>query len=81
MTDREQVIAELQYMKRDVLEDSENDITLNKAIALLKEQEPALPTWSQGKAYCGNCGKRLPRKMADRETNYCSCCGRGVKWE
>jgi len=48
---------------------------------LLKEQEPALPTWSQGKAYCGNCGKRLPRKRADRETNYCSCCGRGVKWE
>jgi len=37
MTDREQVIAELQYMKRDVLEDSENDITLNKAIAMLKE--------------------------------------------
>jgi len=39
MTEREQVIAELQYMKRDVLEDSDKDITLNKAIALLKEQE------------------------------------------
>ena len=81
MTDREQVIAELQFMKRDVLEDSDKDITLNKAIALLKEHEPVKPTWSQGKAYCGNCGKRLPRKRADMETNYCSCCGRGVKWE
>ena len=39
MTDREQVIAELEYMKRDVLEDSDKDMTLNKAIALLKEQE------------------------------------------
>ena len=29
MTDREQVIAELEYMKRDMLEDSDNDITLN----------------------------------------------------
>ena len=47
----------------------------------MKEQEPALPTWSQGKAYCGKCGQRLPRKRADRETNYCSCCGQAVKWE
>lgn len=47
----------------------------------LKDQEPALPTWSQGKAYCGKCGQRLPRKCADREINYCCYCGRKVKWE
>ena len=48
---------------------------------LLKEQEPASPTWEQGKAYCGQCGQRLPRKKADREINYCGYCGRPVKWQ
>ena len=48
---------------------------------LLKEQEPASPTWEQGKAYCGKCGQRLPRKRADREINYCGYCGRQVKWD
>ena len=50
------------------------------AIAMLKEQEPLKPTWSQGKAYCGKCGQRLPRKRADREINYCGYCGQAVKW-
>lgn len=48
---------------------------------LLKEQEPASPTWEQGKAYCEKCGQKLPRKKADREINYCSYCGRPVKWK
>ena len=47
---------------------------------LLKEQEPMKPTWSQGKAYCGKCGQRLPRKSVDREINYCGYCGQAVKW-
>ena len=51
------------------------------AIAMLKEQEPVKPTWSQGKAYCGNCGQRLPRKCAGIERRYCSFCGRKVKWD
>lgn len=50
------------------------------AIGLLKKQEPASPTFEQGKAYCGKCGQRLPRK-ADREINYCSYCGQVVKWD
>ena len=50
------------------------------ALVLLKKQEPALPTWSQGKAYCGKCGHRLPRKRADKEINYCGYCGQEVKW-
>lgn len=54
---------------------------MEDALDLLKEQEPALPTWSQGKAYCGNCGQRLPRKSVDREINYCGYCGKAVKWE
>ena len=47
---------------------------------LLKEQEPIKPTWSQGKAYCGNCGQRLPRKCDGIERRYCSFCGKAVKW-
>lgn len=39
MTEREQVIAELLYLKRDCLEGSATDQTLDKAIALLKAQE------------------------------------------
>lgn len=46
----------------------------------LKEREPVKPTWLQGKAYCSSCGHGFPRKSADREINYCSYCGRAVKW-
>jgi hypothetical protein len=44
MTEREQVIAELMYLKRDCLEGSATDDTLNKAIALIKAQEPRVMT-------------------------------------
>lgn len=54
---------------------------ITSAIALLKEQEPVKPTWSQGKAYCGKCGQRLPRKRSDKEINYCGYCGQKVKWD
>jgi hypothetical protein len=50
-------------------------------LTMLKEQEPAMPTWRQGKAYCGKCGQRLLRKTADRKINYCGYCGQAVKWE
>ena len=41
------------------------DLIKDEVETLLKEQEPALPTWSQGRAYCGNCGQRLPRKSVE----------------
>lgn len=44
MTDLEQVIAELLYLKRDTLEGSPTDKTIDKAIALLKAQEPRVMT-------------------------------------
>ena len=40
MNEREQVISNLLYMKRDCLEGSDTDKTLDRAIALLKAQEP-----------------------------------------
>jgi hypothetical protein len=49
MTEREQVIAELMYLKRDCLEGSATDDTLNKAIALLKAQEPRVMTLEEVK--------------------------------
>ena len=45
MTEREQVIAELLYLKHDCLEGSATDQTLDKAIAMLKAQEPMVATW------------------------------------
>lgn len=67
----------LRYCVEQDLEDAGFDVDVEP----LKEREPMKPTWSQGKAYCGNCGQRLPRKSADREINYCSYCGRAVKWK
>ena len=40
VNEREQVLAELLYLKHDCLEGSATDQTLDKAIALLKAQEP-----------------------------------------
>jgi len=54
---------------------------LSDALDLLENHFAVVPTWTQGKAYCGKCGQRLPRKRADREINYCGYCGRQVKWE
>jgi hypothetical protein len=49
-----------------------------EALALLKEQEAVKPTWQQGKAYCGSCGRRIPLKIGAR---YCHKCGRLVTWK
>lgn len=35
------------------------------------------PTWQHGKAYCGQCGKRIPLKI---KANYCHKCGREINW-
>ena len=39
--------------------------------------QPIRPTWQQGKAYCGQCGKRIPLKI---KANYCHKCGREINW-
>ena len=49
MTEHEQAIAELLYLKRDCLEGSATDQTLNKAIALLRTQEPRVMTLEEAK--------------------------------
>ena len=49
MTEREQVIANLLYMKRDCLEGSDTDQTIDRAVKLLKEQEPRVMTLEEVK--------------------------------
>ena len=92
MPDREKVIKGLEHCssldgcKGCPYSQSENGHVCsfncnNDALTLLKEQEPMKPTWSQGKAYCGKCGQRLPRNRPDKEINYCGYCGQAVKWD
>ena len=68
------------YDEMDKKEKAKTVEWIDDTLELLKEQEPVKPTWSQGKAYCGKCGQRLPRKREDREINYCGYCGQAVKW-
>jgi hypothetical protein len=79
MTDRDTVIKGIQEC--DLNGGLIGNCPYKGILVLLKDQEPAMPTWRQGKACCGKCGQRLPRKMADREINYCGYCGQAVKWE
>ena len=38
---------------------------------------PVKPTWKCGKAYCGRCGRRIPKKI---KAHYCHKCGQKVDW-
>ena len=40
-------------------------------------EDGVLITWRQGKAYCGNCGRRIPTKI---KAHYCHKCGRKIRW-
>lgn len=83
MTEREQVIAELLYLKHDCLEGSATDQTLDKAISLLKAQEPkpvhVTANINRRKiGVCPNCGVIL---NSGDYPNYCGKCGQEVKWD
>lgn len=84
MADREKIIECLEKAKLIIetwvpmFEQYNAPAGIDEAIALLKEQEAVEPTWQQGKAFCGSCGKRIPLKIGAR---YCHKCGRAVKWD
>ena len=84
MTEREQVIANLLYMKRDCLEGSDTDQTIDMAVKLLKDQEPIAPKLIKMYPHdiyeCGNCGHRSVGSK-DYKAKYCPECGRMLKWE
>ena len=39
--------------------------------------KPVKPTWKDGKAYCGWCGKRIPLKI---KAHFCHKCGKEIDW-
>lgn len=56
------------------------------AIALLEAQEPMKPTrYQEGRWFktwrCGACGGTLVFRNGEDKPNYCTDCGRPVKWE
>ena len=51
---------------------------MRDALAMLKEQDAVEPTWQQGKAYCGVCGKRIPLKI---KSKFCHKCGKPILWK
>lgn len=83
MTECKQVIAELLYLKHDCLEGSSTDQTLDKAIALLKAQEPKPPIIKENAYgwkfyYCPSCEKSF---YQNNKFSFCDKCGQAVKWE
>ena len=57
---------------------------INGAIDLLKEQEPVKPIISYGTFRCGNCGNIVGYNDGygrGYQNNFCSECGKEVKWD
>lgn len=52
---------------------------LNEAVTELKNKVPSTPTFWQGKAYCGKCDKRIPKKQV-MKSHYCASCGWPIQW-
>lgn len=86
MTEREQVIANLLYMKRDCLEGSDTDQTIDRAVKLLKEQEPrkviGIAEFDEDISCgrCPSCNKTIVNKRS-HPIRFCKFCGQEVKWE
>ena len=92
MTDREKVIKGLEmcimhYCDECPFDDEKGcfDKLMDKAIALLKEQEAVEPKqesdsvpfpWTSWWYVCGDCGQNI-----DHHDRFCRHCGRSVKWE
>jgi len=86
MANREKVISSLNkaltkvgYGDMDNVTLSEVEEAIESAISLLKEQEPIKPRFYTGygrECWCGQCGS-----MMYAGDNYCSHCGRRIKWD
>lgn len=88
MADREKVIMSLETAVKNFERYSGDEYgreydyarveveTLEAALALLKAQEPVKPIENAGFYYCGACRY----VFTSARQNYCSECGRAVKW-
>lgn len=90
MDDREKVVEALEMSYKYSNVDENNALVpqqlVRDALALLKAQEPVKPTWYQvGRWFktwrCGACGGTLVFRNGEDKPNYCTDCGRAVKWE
>jgi len=85
MKDLKQVIEEINRVQNaDPFDAEATTDVLTDALALLKEQEPVKPdSFMDGRVKrfaCKKCGKHLLYAKWGRD-NYCSKCGKPVKWE
>ena len=89
MIDREKVIKEYEFMVRNFVpactSDERNLEIMEEILCMLKEQEPVVPIKPLDKDddytyLCSNCKNELFLGDTIRD-NYCSSCGRLVKWE
>ena len=48
---------------------------LGEATQALKPEQAAIPTWRQGKPFCGSCALQIDTRM-----KFCPTCGTGVRW-
>ena len=88
MEDRKAVMSWLEGLTEDDWEEwyshSEVQNTANAAMKLLKEQEAVEPINSYGTFRCGNCRNIVGYNDGHGrgyQNNFCSYCGREVKWE
>ena len=93
MINREKVIQELNDSLKNLhcgFVDCVGDVyavseeTIKNIIALLKEQEPVEPINSYGTFRCGNCRNIVGYNDGygrGYQNNFCSKCGKAVKWE
>lgn len=58
-----------------VQDDTELHEMYAEVIARMKAQEPEVPNWKDGHAFCGKCGIQFWNGY-----RYCPECGRSVKW-
>ena len=84
MADLKEVINELQYCidvadQYDLIEETVRVPVLQGALELLEDKVPSTPTFWQGKAYCGKCDSRIPKKQV-MKSHYCASCGWPIQW-
>ena len=84
--DREEVIIELIAGIEDAFHRCHCGlgITMEKALALLKAQEPIKPILTGETFLCGKCGAEVliyEEHLFEKRYNYCPECGQAVKWE
>ena len=71
----------IERAKRLIESEPEQTLAEYELFSLLEQMQqelkPVIPTFNQGKSYCGSCGLRIPGKIGAR---FCHKCGKPIKW-